>query len=128
MGVWREYKNNPLGKSVGDCAVRAISAALNTDWETAYALLCATGYRLGDLPNADAVWGTLLKEHGFQREIIPNSCPECYTFEDFCREHQKGIYVLGTGNHVATVKNGGQLFDSWDSSKEVPVFYWRKEE
>ncbi len=128
MSAWKEFRNNPLGKSVGDCSIRAISAALGIDWDKAYALLCSKGFAMADLPNADSVWGNVLKERGFTREVIPNSCPECYTFEDFCREHQKGIYVLGTGNHVATVKDGGQLFDSWDSSKEVPVFFWRKDD
>ena len=29
------------------------------------------------------------------------------------------------GNHVATVVNG-QLYDSWDSSNEIPQYYWEK--
>lgn len=34
--AWIEFNNNPVGRRVGDCAVRAISKALDTDWESAY--------------------------------------------------------------------------------------------
>lgn len=33
--MWIEYNPNPTGRNVDDCAVRAVSKALNTDWETA---------------------------------------------------------------------------------------------
>lgn len=31
------YNPNPMSRIVGDCAVRAISKALDIDWELAYA-------------------------------------------------------------------------------------------
>ena len=42
--MWREYNPNPTGRKVEDCAVRAIAKALNTDWESAYSQLAATGF------------------------------------------------------------------------------------
>jgi hypothetical protein len=75
------------------------------------------------MPNSDSVWGAVLREEGFKRYIIPNSCPDCYTVKDFCIDHPRGTYVLGTGGHVVTVVNG-DYFDSWDSGEEVPIFYW----
>ena len=129
MSIWREFSNNPTGRRVGDCAVRAISVALDIDWERAYALLCANGFAMGDLPNADATWGATLRQHGFYRYAIPNTCPACYSAEDFAHDHPKGIYTLGFGGHVATIRDG-LLFDSWNSEREVPQFYWtnRKED
>ena len=126
MGVWIEYNPNPAGRNVGDCAVRAISKALNIDWETAYALIALNGYLMGDVISSNSVWGAVLRQHGFSRSAIPNTCPDCYTAEDFCMENPRGVYVLGFGNHVATVVDG-KLYDSWDSSKEIPQYYWRKE-
>lgn len=123
--MWIEYQPNPCGKRVGDCAVRAISAALDTDWRTAYLMLCNKGYEICDMPNADVVWGNVLRDNGFIREVIDNDCPDCYTAEDFCLDHPTGVYVLGFGGHVATVIDG-QLMDSWDSSQECPQFFWRK--
>ena len=124
--MWVEYNPNPVGRQVGDCAVRAIAKALNIDWESAYALIAQNGYLMGDMPSSDSVWGATLRQNGFSRYVIPNTCPDCYTADDFCRDHQKGIYVLGFGGHTATVVDGN-LYDSWDSSNEIPQFYWTKE-
>ena len=125
--MWVMFNNNPTARSVGDCSVRAVSLALGTDWETAYAKLAAMGYMMGDMPASNAVWGAVLRQNGFYREEIPNTCPDCYTAEDFCQDHPEGVFVLAFGEHVATVIDG-QIFDSWDSSNEIPMFYWYKKE
>lgn len=122
-----EYNPNPVGRHVGDCSVRAISKALDIDWETAYVLLSMNGFSMGDMPSSDSVWGATLRQRGYSRKSVPDLCPDCYTAEDFCRDHPQGTFVLGFGGHVATVRDG-MLFDSWDSSQEVPQFYWTKEE
>lgn len=123
--MWVEFNNNPVGRRVGDCAVRAIAKALDTDWETAYLMLASNGFSMGDMPSSDSVWGATLRQHGFYRESLPHDCPDCYTAEDFAEEHPDGTFVLGFGGHVATVKDG-DLYDSWDSSQESPQFYWYK--
>lgn len=125
--MWVRFNNNPMARSVGDCAVRAVAVALDIPWETAYAKIAVAGYSMGDMPSSNSVWGAVLRQNGFQREIIPNSCPDCYTFEHFAQDHPKGIYVVGTGTHVATIKDG-ILYDSWNSSNELPVFVWYKPE
>lgn len=121
-----EYNSNPAGRRVGDCAVRAIAKALKIDWETAYVLLTMNGFSMGDMPSSDSVWGAALRQHGFYRKSIPDTCPDCYTAEDFCRDHPRGTFVLGFGGHVATCHDGN-LFDSWDSSGLSPQFYWHEE-
>lgn len=123
--MWAYFNNNPLGKRVGDCSVRAVSKALGISWKQAYSLMSANGFRMGDMPSSDAVWGNVLQQNGFKRQVIPNSCPDCYTARDFCLDHKKGIYVLAFGGHVATSKDG-TLFDSWDSSNEVPIYVWKE--
>ena len=126
--MYKHYNPNPMSRQVGDCSVRAIAKALDTDWETAYLLIIVNGFSMGDMPSSDSVWGSVLRQHGFYREAIPNTCPDCYTAEEFCREHPTGTYVLAFGGHVVTVKDG-DLYDSWDSSNEVPAYFWyRKEE
>lgn len=125
--MWIEYNPNPAGRRVGDCSVRAISKALNIDWETAYALITSNGFAMGDMPSSDSVWGSVLRQNGFYRKAIPNTCPDCYTAENFAKDHPDGTYVLGFGGHVATVVNGN-LYDSWNSSNEIPQFYWYKKE
>ena len=105
--------------------MRAISVALGVDWERAYAMIAKNGYMMGDMPSSNSVWGAVLRENGFYRNAIPDSCPDCYTAEEFAEDHPKGTYVLGFGTHVATVIDGN-LYDSWDSSKEIPQYYWYK--
>ena len=119
------YNPNPAGRRVGDCSVRAVSKALRVDWETAYAMLSKAGFDMCDMPSSDSVWGAVLRQNGFYRKAVPNTCPNCYTARDFCKDHPVGTYVLGFGGHVATVHDG-QIFDSWDSSKEIPQFFWEE--
>ena len=125
--MWVDYNPNPLQRRVGDCAIRAIAKALDLDWETAFVLIAANAFAMGDMPSSDSVWGSVLRQNGFYRSVIPNECPDCYTAEDFAKDHPKGTFVLGFGGHVATVVDGN-LYDSWDSSGEVPQFYWYKKE
>lgn len=125
--MWAEYNPNPISRKVGDCAVRALAKALDTDWETAYAMAALNGFSMGDMPSSDAVWGAVLRQNGFYRETIPNTCPDCYTAEEFCLDHPQGTFVLGFGGHVATVKDG-VLYDSWDSSNETPIYFWFRKE
>lgn len=125
--MWIEYNPNPVGRRVGDCAVRAIAKALGVDWETAYTMIATNGFSMGDMPSSNSVWGAVLRQHGFYRKSLPDSCPDCYTAEDFCKDNPKGIYVLGFGTHTATIVDGN-LFDSWDSSQELPQYYWYRKE
>lgn len=123
--VWIKYNPNPAQSSAGDCAVRAVAKALNEDWETAYIKIAINGFLMGDVISSNAVWGSVLRQAGFVREIIPNSCPDCYTLADFAEEHPKGTFVVALPGHVVTVKDG-DIFDSWDSSRESPIYFWRK--
>lgn len=121
--MWKEWNNNPLARRVGDCAVRAVSKAIGVDWEMAYDILCDAGRAMGDMPSANAVIAAVLRTNGFYRKAIPNTCPNCYDAGDFCEDHPRGTFVLAFGEHVATVQDG-VLYDSWDSSEAVPLFFW----
>lgn len=123
--MWVEFNNNPCGRRVGDCAVRAVSVALDLDWEEAYERLTRAGFWMCDMPSSDSVVGALLRGAGFYREAIDDRLPEYYSAEDFCKDHPKGIYVLAFGGHMAGVRDGC-LYDSWDSSREVPAYYWAR--
>ena len=125
MAEWIQYNPSPAGRNVGDCAVRAISKALDTDWETAYMLIASAGYVINEMPSSNSVWGAVLRRRGFNRYIIPNSCPDCYTIGQFADDNPKGVYVVGTGTHVTAVKDG-KVYDSWDSRGEIPVYYWAR--
>jgi hypothetical protein len=121
------YNPNPKHKnSVGDCVIRAVSKALGISWETAYIDLVMQGYNMGDMPSSNAVLNAYLRSKGFRKHAIDELCPDCYSFNDFANEHFKGTYILGTGTHVATCIDG-DLFDAWDSSECIPLYYYARE-
>ena len=64
------FNNNPVGRSTGDCVVRAISKALNLGWETAHLMLDVNAISMGDMPSADLVWGSVLRQNGFYKHLV----------------------------------------------------------
>jgi hypothetical protein len=124
--MWKFCNVNPKANLVGDCVVRAVSLATEQTWDGAYIAIVTVGYDMKDMPSSNAVWGSYLRQRGFRRYVIPNECPDCYTIEDFCEEHPKGIFVLATGTHAVTVIDG-DYYDTWDSGKEIPIYYFKKE-
>lgn len=118
---------NPKDNLTGDCIIRALVVAMDSDWDTIFLDLCIKGFHMKEMPSMNKVWMEYLKDKGWRRHIVPDTCPDCYTVRDFCGEHFKGTYILGTGTHVVAVKDG-DYYDSWDSGDEYPVFYWEANE
>lgn len=122
------YNPNPEKRSVGDCAVRAISKALGQSWDETYVGLCLEGFRRKDWGNADSVWGQYLKSHGFVRRWIPDKGQYGCTVEDFAGDHPTGTFILSMpGRHVLAVEDG-VIYDSWDSRNEIPTYFWEREQ
>ena len=124
--MYVNYNPNPRRKLVGDCVIRAISKVTGMDWEETYLKLLAQGFYMYDMPSSNEVWGAFLMEHGFRRYVIPNTCPNCYTVDQFTRDNPDLVGILATGNHVIAI-DSGDYFDTFDSGGETPIYYWRKE-
>lgn len=124
--MYRECNPNPVGRRVTDCAVRAVALALGIDWEDAYLKIAFSGIQMGDMMEINAVWGSVLRQAGFRRKVLPDTCPDCYTVRDFCADHPRGVYVLGLHGHTVTAINGDWL-DIWDSGDEPVEYCWYKE-
>lgn len=127
MAMYEYYNPNPNGKTVSDCVIRAISKALKQSWEETYIELSLQGYLMADLLNSNAVWSAYLKNKGFIRDVVSNDCPECYTIEDFAREHPNGTFIVGTGTHAVAVVDG-TIYDAWHSENEQPIYFYYKGE
>lgn len=125
--MWIRYNPNPCGLRNGDCTIRAISKALDQSWDTTYLQLSIFGYIHCDLLNSNNLWTYYLKRRGFKMRVILDDYPEYYTVEDFCKDHPKGTYVLGTGTHVVTVIDSC-YYDSWDSGREIIIYYFERQE
>lgn len=126
MSHYNYVNPNPKEKKVGDCTVRAISLALNQSWEDTYINLCIEGYMLSDMPSSNDVWGSYLISNNWNYHRLQDTCPFCYTINDFCVDHPTGEYIVGTGTHVIYIKDG-MYNDAWDSGDKVPLFYFTKE-
>ena len=118
------YNPNPVAARVGDCAVRAISKALNISWDEAFDILVNTARMRADMPNSNAVIDEVLSDYGFHKETF-SDCYKCHTVSEFAENHPYGTYVLGSGSHVVTVING-TFFDSWRSDDEPVIYFWTK--
>lgn len=126
MSIWIEYNPNPEGRRIDDCAIRALCRALGVNWPEASVILSAKSLAMGTTQTDKATVNAVLHERGFRRRVLPDTCPDCYTAAMFAMDHPEGLFVICFDNHIAVVE-GGRLFDSWDSSREIPLFYWKKE-
>lgn len=118
---------NPYNEDVDDCVIRAIALATGRSWQFIFWDLSVRAALVGDLPNANRVWIPYLQEQGFTKHNLPDTCPVCYTFKQFTKDHRHGIYILGDGQHAVAVVDGNYI-DTYDSGKRTVLFYFSKEE
>lgn len=124
--MWIRCNPNPLGKSTGDCVVRAVAVATGQSWRRVYRDLCRLGESECEMPSNNALWGLYLRDMGFRQFLLPESCPRCVTVRAFSKQFPEGTYVIGTGGHAVAVIDG-DWYDNWDSGNEVPSYFWRLE-
>ena len=124
--MYQYYQPNPRGVQTDDCVIRALTKALDVDWDTASVYAIVQQIRDSDLYVKNYVWGNLLLRNGFTKHHIPDTCPDCFTVEDFAKEHPQGLYILGTGEHAVAVVDG-DWYDTFDSGAMIPIVYYEKE-
>lgn len=120
-----QFNGNPCGRNTGDCVVRAISIVTGMPWEKVYAGLCVEGFAKCTWGNSNDVWADYLLHLGFTQHKVQGKSK--YTIADFAEEHKTGEYVVGTGNHAVAVVDGN-IIDSWDSSREIPAYYFARKD
>lgn len=121
--MWIKYNANPVANRTEDCAIRAVAVALDISWDNAFDQIAQAAKNMGQVMHLNAAFGAVLRKHGFYRYIIPNTCPDCYTIKDFCRDHPAGVFVVVTGSHAVACIDGNYI-DSFDSGEDNPIFYW----
>lgn len=125
--MYKYYQPNPQQKKTDDCVIRALTKALDCDWDTASVYAMTQQIRDADIFVKNYVWGNLLLRNGYTKHSLPNTCPDCYTIKDFANDYRRGTYIVGTGDHVLAVIDG-DYYDSFDSGEMIPIIYYRKEE
>ena len=119
--MWIFCNPNPCHVLVGDCVVRACTIQLNSDWHKVHKELCELSNAECNMPSANVVWGKFLENKGL-------SCYEPrfpITKRQFCREHPRGCYTIGTGSHAVTVIDG-DWYDIWDSGDEFVSYFFER--
>ncbi len=123
--IFTYYNRNPHNKITGDCVTRAISFALNLDYNDLVMDIaryhCQTGvdirYNKEDayLKKFGVVKQPMLKHHDNTR----------YTLKEFIRKFPKGTYIVKMPHHLTVVKDGVN-YDIWDctkSDRKIGIFY-----
>lgn len=119
--MYRKFNANPGGRIVGDCTIRAISLALDQEWDQTFMDLVKICRRVYDMPSSNAVWGKYLKKRGFVRYYLP----EGYTVKSFAKDHPNGTFICPVREHVVCIKNG-DWYDTWDSGDEIPLYIYER--
>lgn len=117
------YNPNPDRLHTTDCVIRALTIVVDKTWTEVYDDICLLGRQMSDMPNMDRVWGEYLRRKGFVKMIIPDTCPYCYTIQDFANDHPDITAVVKTSGHVVAVRNGN-WYDASNSAYDVPIYYW----
>ena len=107
--------------------VRAIAIATDRTWDEVHWDLCMLSHERCTMPSVNWLWELYLKQNGFKKFLLPDSCPECITVREFARRFPEGTYVIGTGSHAVCVTNGHYI-DSWDSGDETPTYFFKRSE
>ena len=126
------YHNaNPKNRITADCAFRAISTALDQDYNTTVIemaqMMCKTGYALNDNKGEKKY----LESKGWIRCPQPKKSDGTkYTGKEFCTKlalpNERYIAHIG-GHHMVAIVDK-HVLDIWDSTDKCIGNYWIKKE
>lgn len=108
------YNANPESNDIWDCSVRALSKALDINWEAAYTILSDYARERGlMLDSVESIEGFL--DDNFER-----FCDLNMTLEEFANTYNRGIFLVTMPGHITVVEDG-VIYDSFDCSDR---FIW----
>ena len=124
----RYYQPNPSKKLQGDCVVRAMTKAMDKDWDAVYVDLCKLGMEIKAMPNDKDTWKKYLDDNGFiYHKISVKRGSKRGTVAEFATKNKKGTFVLQVANHIVTCQDG-YYYDTWDCGGHSLYGYWEKPE
>ena len=134
------YRNaNPKNKKTTDCFVRAISTAMEQDYETTARELLDMWMKTGYCLNDPKCYGAYLESKGWVKHKQPRHSYDNtkYTGRQFCLELVRYDSDIDSGNdmnHIIAHIGGhhivaiicGQIYDIWNSEDKCIGNYWTK--
>ena len=117
----------PNTHSCGDCSIRAVVKATNSNWYTVFDGLTEIARKMQTLPNDRKVVDKYLKDKGFTWvPVNPRSGEKRPTVKQFAKEH-KETCVLSVASHLTSCR-GGKFYDTWDCGNRSLYGYWIKKD
>lgn len=111
------HNENPLGRRVNDCTVRAISLATGMGWDKTYQQLSEYAQELATMPD-DVVYIDGFLERSFQKIYSKNRYGGSITVEQFVKENPKGIFLITMRGHI-TCCIDGCIYDTFNPKDRV---------
>ena len=122
------YNANDKQRNVGDCVARSISFATGQDYNTTLHKLQQLARNLGyDSYRNTRVFQAMMNTLGLREQKIADMEIDVASF---CEDHPEGTYLLivgkkaGDTSHAVCISNG-DVYDSWDSQKQLIASYWQ---
>ena len=108
---------------VGDCAIRAVAHATETDYMEVMREMFSLGLEMGRLPNDDLVVEKYLETKGFKKfSPLTHSGKKKYEVRYFPAEENK-TYIVRVSRHVTCIKNNVVL-DIWNCGESAAQSYY----
>lgn len=123
-----KYNNNPYGRLTGDCVIRAISLAVNKDYNEVLSEIVeickTTGYYVTDYN----CYKKYLAQNGF-RIMFTHKGLTVKEIVELCSNDNKNVtLVMRMSSRHVTVSKNGKVYDTVDCLSYPVNFYWMKME
>ena len=116
----------PNDHKCGDCAIRAVSKALNVSWNVSLDILSYSAFKIKEPPTSCDNITEALKMYGFKWvPIKPKRGEKRPTVSQFAKEHSDSTYICRVSGHIVCAKDG-KYYDIWDSGDKSLYGYWEK--
>lgn len=123
------YNANPKNRMTTDCVIRAISTALEQDYNQTVMemaeMQCKTGYDVGD----KKLYDKYLQSKGWVKHPQPRKADNRkFTGKEFCERTRRYVNYIAHigGNHIVAIVDG-KVNDIWDSTDGCIGNYWTQE-
>lgn len=121
------YQKNPSNRFTGDCVIRAISTALELEWDDVFDGLYLIAKKYHYAMNDEKCFKKYLKS----KHCVLIGCPKKpdgtrYTGREFVERIavKNANYIMNIGtHHIVAVKNR-KVYDIWDSSRDKVGKVW----
>lgn len=120
------YNANPKGIRAADCAIRALSLALNQTWEDTLQGLTEVALKCKRDPTETDTIAKYLNQKGWIKEPQPKHLDGTkYTGKQFIDARlESRVIICNIGAQHMSVITGGKFYDTWDPSDYTVGNYW----